>query len=115
MFAAGAPVARFDLPNEGSQYDVTADGQRFLVTQGVHELAPSPITVVINWTASLKEITAPMNLGHSGGDRSSTLCDVARRRKGGVENRIVADSAMGARPGATAGMADSPSSDRRSH
>jgi eukaryotic-like serine/threonine-protein kinase len=54
-FEAGAPVVLFDLPNEGSRYDVAADGQRFLITQGVRELAPSPITVVINWPASLKK------------------------------------------------------------
>jgi len=54
-FSAAAPVPLFDLPNEGSRYDVTADGQRFLVTQGVRELAPSPITVVVNWTATLKK------------------------------------------------------------
>ena len=38
--------------NAGSQYDVTADGERFLIntaTEGV-----LPITVAINWTALLK-------------------------------------------------------------
>ena len=54
-FEAGAPVVLFDLPNEASRYDVAADGQRFLITRGLRELPPSPITVVINWVASLKK------------------------------------------------------------
>jgi len=36
------------------QYAVTADGQRFLVLAPV-EATPSPITVVLNWTAGLKK------------------------------------------------------------
>jgi serine/threonine protein kinase len=39
----------------GYQYDVTADGQRFLVNTLVEQKASSPITVVINWTAGLKK------------------------------------------------------------
>ncbi len=35
------------------QYDVTADGQRFLFNVLVDESAETPITVVTNWTASL--------------------------------------------------------------
>ena len=54
-FEAGVPVALFDLPNEGSRYDVAADGQRFLITRGVRELGPSPMTVVLNWMAGLKK------------------------------------------------------------
>ncbi len=39
----------------GNVYDVTADGQRFLVNTAVEQKAPSaPITLVINWTADLK-------------------------------------------------------------
>lgn len=35
-------------------YDVSADGQRFLVHMGDAELAASaPITVVVNWAAGL--------------------------------------------------------------
>jgi Tol biopolymer transport system component len=37
------------------QYDATADGKRFLVLKPVSEAAPAPITVVLNWTAALKE------------------------------------------------------------
>ena len=36
-------------------YDVTGDGQRFLIGGPVSEAAATPITVVINWTAGLKK------------------------------------------------------------
>ena len=36
-------------------YDVSADGQRFLVNNDPLPAASSPITVVVNWTASLKK------------------------------------------------------------
>jgi Tol biopolymer transport system component len=40
----------------GYVYDVTADGQRFLVNTAVEQKEPSaPITLVINWTADLKK------------------------------------------------------------
>ncbi len=35
-------------------YDVSADGQRFLVNTDVGEVASSPLTVVLNWTAGLR-------------------------------------------------------------
>lgn len=59
----GTPVALFDttIPfprNEGVQvqryYDVTADGQRFLINAPRPQANPSPITVVLNWTSGLK-------------------------------------------------------------
>jgi hypothetical protein len=36
------------------QYAVTADGQRFLVLTPVGDAPETPITVVFNWTAALK-------------------------------------------------------------
>jgi Tol biopolymer transport system component/predicted Ser/Thr protein kinase len=36
-----------------SQYDVSADGQRFLVNTPLEENSSRPITVVLNWTAAL--------------------------------------------------------------
>ncbi len=36
-------------------YDVSADGQRFLISTDVGEATPSPVTVVLNWTAELKK------------------------------------------------------------
>ena len=57
-FEAGIPKALFDLrinsTNGFSDYDVTADGQRFLVNTLVEQNARSPVTVVLNWTADLK-------------------------------------------------------------
>jgi eukaryotic-like serine/threonine-protein kinase len=45
------PVSATDL----FSYDVSADGQRFLVNMDVGEVASSPLTVVLNWTAELKK------------------------------------------------------------
>ncbi|MBI3330168.1 MAG: hypothetical protein HYZ81_26100, partial [Nitrospinae bacterium] len=62
-FEADIPVALFDV-DVGRHvpgllagmyhYDVTADGQRFLVNTVVEEPPAPPITVVLNWTAGLK-------------------------------------------------------------
>jgi eukaryotic-like serine/threonine-protein kinase len=57
-FEAGIPRALFDLrinsTNGFSDFDVTADGQHFLVNTLVEQNARSPVTVVMNWTADLK-------------------------------------------------------------
>jgi hypothetical protein len=55
----GIPRMLFDTnspptPNN-DEYAVTPDGQRFLIRQPVAETAPTPITVVVNWAASLKK------------------------------------------------------------
>jgi hypothetical protein len=34
-------------------FDVTPDGQKFLVGISSHDSAPSRVTVVLNWTAAL--------------------------------------------------------------
>ncbi|MBI3666259.1 MAG: PD40 domain-containing protein [Acidobacteria bacterium] len=53
-FEAGFPKMLFELPNN-SAWDITADGQRFLVIVPVEQAStPSPITVVVNWPARLK-------------------------------------------------------------
>jgi hypothetical protein len=54
----GTPRALFEarvplLTGEGHHYAVTADGQRFLANALTQEL-PSPITVVVNWSAESK-------------------------------------------------------------
>jgi hypothetical protein len=36
-------------------YDVTADGQRFLIAQTDNEPTEVPITFVVNWTAALRQ------------------------------------------------------------
>ena len=47
LFEAGMPL--------GLNYDVTADGQRFIVNAFTEEALSSPITVVLNWQAALEE------------------------------------------------------------
>jgi Tol biopolymer transport system component len=39
--------------SSGRNYDVTADGQRFLINTVTEQAAPTPITVVLNWQAGL--------------------------------------------------------------
>ena len=54
---ADRPSALFQVPNLaadfGYQYDVTGNGERFLLNIQVEPEAPPPITVVVNWTAEL--------------------------------------------------------------
>ena len=57
--AAGTPHALFDL-RIGSlpgppYYDVTRDGQRFLISIAGEETTPTPMTVVLNWNAGFKK------------------------------------------------------------
>jgi Tol biopolymer transport system component/predicted Ser/Thr protein kinase len=61
-FEAGTPVALFDAhmvhrPAGGLiEYDVTADGKRFLInTTGGSGATSPPLTVVTNWTAGLRK------------------------------------------------------------
>ena len=37
------------------QYDVTRDGQRFLINTDVSDVTATPITVVLDWTAALQK------------------------------------------------------------
>ena len=63
-FTAGVPKALFAAPIWGgggtlnvTRYDVTRDGQRFLVNVLMDKEKPEPlgpITVVLNWPAGLK-------------------------------------------------------------
>jgi len=60
-FEAGATVALFDAqmarePAPSFEYDVTADGRRFLINKAGGSGATSPpLTVVTNWQAGLKK------------------------------------------------------------
>jgi eukaryotic-like serine/threonine-protein kinase len=57
-FESGAPVALFDAPirvHQARQYDVTSDGQRFLLNRIVENATPEPIMLVQNWSAKLPE------------------------------------------------------------
>ena len=48
--------ARFVGP--GYPYDVSPDGQRFLVSTPLEQTTPTPITVVVNWSTMLKKDTS---------------------------------------------------------
>ena len=56
-FVPGTPEVLFpvtvNVAIQRSSYDVTADGQRFLVNSIAESVNTSPITVVVNWTAGL--------------------------------------------------------------
>ncbi len=52
-FEPGVPKLLFEK-NGTRNYDVSGDGQRFLVAVPVEESSSEPITVVLNWTADLK-------------------------------------------------------------
>ena len=60
-FEAGTPVALFDAhmvvaANALFEYDVKADGKRFLInTENGSEAASPPLTVVTNWQVALKK------------------------------------------------------------
>ena len=60
-FSAGAPVALFQAnPRQPVSYldifayDVTRDGQRFLINTDVKPADTVPVTVVLDWRAELK-------------------------------------------------------------
>jgi Tol biopolymer transport system component len=63
-FEAGAPKVLFDLASVRrlrsdfiffGDYNVTTDGQRFLLRISPDEAAPTQINVVVNWTADVKK------------------------------------------------------------
>jgi len=56
-FEVGAvtPLFRTRIAPTRYEYDVTADGQRFLINTLPEQTTSSPITVVLNWTAGLKK------------------------------------------------------------
>ena len=61
VFTPGIPKALFDAPiwgggqtNNVTRYDVTGDGQRFIINSVSADERPAPITVVLNWEGILK-------------------------------------------------------------
>ncbi|MDO8795816.1 MAG: protein kinase [Vicinamibacterales bacterium] len=63
-FEVGAVHALFEVHRRlagylgygaGSNYDVSPDGQRFLVNAAVSGQTTAPITLIVNWTAALKK------------------------------------------------------------
>jgi hypothetical protein len=54
-FEPGVPKLLFESERVGGlSFDVSGDGQRFLIPVTVEESSSAPITVVLNWTADLK-------------------------------------------------------------
>ena len=62
-FSAGTPQTLFQTRIYGlipssyltQQYDVTPDGQRFLINVDATDTNAAPLTVVLDWTAGLKK------------------------------------------------------------
>jgi Tol biopolymer transport system component len=61
-FDAGAPAALFQAharellgTSEQVSYDVTKDGQRFLINTQVKNADTHPMTVILNWDAEMKK------------------------------------------------------------
>jgi serine/threonine protein kinase/Tol biopolymer transport system component len=52
---AAQPLFEIRPGGPGNTYDVTPDGQRFLVNTAVEQQITLPITLVLNWTADLKK------------------------------------------------------------
>jgi len=56
-FEVGAVKPLFEThgPNARYFYDVSPDGQRFLIISVPQAASAAPVTVVVNWTAGLKK------------------------------------------------------------
>jgi hypothetical protein len=56
-FEPGIPVALFDTHDASidSNYDVSADGQRFLISRLIDAGEPRPVNICTNWLAGLKK------------------------------------------------------------
>jgi hypothetical protein len=59
QFEGGVPHALFRraalMSDAGPSYDVSKDGQRFLVSLPPEQLAPAPLTVIVNWLATIRK------------------------------------------------------------
>ena len=59
FFRPGTPKSlfqtRLDLDPDLRQYDVTSDGQRFLLNQRLPDNPDAPITVIFNWPKLLQK------------------------------------------------------------
>jgi serine/threonine protein kinase/Tol biopolymer transport system component len=59
VFEMGTPKPLFQTQVSGllapNRYDVSADGQKFLINSGVQETSHAPLEVILNWAAGLKK------------------------------------------------------------
>jgi eukaryotic-like serine/threonine-protein kinase len=53
-FEVGVPVALFNA-GEGSQYAVSAEGGRFLISRVIERRPPGPVNICMNWLAGIKK------------------------------------------------------------
>ena len=49
------PLFRLQLPGNVGFYDVTHDGQRFLVNTRTHKEQAAPLTIVTNWLSQIED------------------------------------------------------------
>ena len=55
-FESGVPAPLFHYGSMSNPtFDVTADGQRFIVSSSTGQTQTAPFMVVVNWTADLKK------------------------------------------------------------
>ena len=61
-FESGSPAALFQTHRRQAissqdifSYDVSADGQRFLIATQVDESAAAPLSVFLNWTSAMEK------------------------------------------------------------
>ncbi len=54
-------VTQIKSLSTSTEYDVSADGQRFLINTRVEEKDPTPITLVLNWFEELKRLVPTDN------------------------------------------------------
>jgi hypothetical protein len=52
---AGAPAPLFHVETGVRNFDLTPDGNRFLVSTPVEKSPESPLRVILNWPASLQK------------------------------------------------------------
>lgn len=55
QFRTGVPVPLFQAPPGAIVGDASVDGRRFLLVTPTGHAATTPFTVVLNWTAGLKQ------------------------------------------------------------
>jgi Tol biopolymer transport system component len=53
LFEARQRTAQYRGAPSGYSYDVSADGQRFLINRAVEQTSAVPITLVVNWTSAV--------------------------------------------------------------
>jgi len=55
LFQVPPDFSTLTASSDVSTWDVTGDGQRFLMPAPLADSSPSPFTVILNWTSMLKK------------------------------------------------------------